>query len=220
MGRGPFAAHSGTAPAQEKRTGEAHSALAASVPMRSLCLFLFAFLSPLAAHAASKPFQKIEACRWKADRWNDGDSFHAITGDAGKEIVARLYFVDTPEAETAYRDRLDEQAAYWRITREQAVTIAHEASAFTAKRLAAPFTVWTRWHSALGRTAIGRVYCIILTAEGRDLNELLIENGLARIYGTRTTLYDGRDSRKYLARLAELEAQAKREKRGAWRFTQ
>jgi endonuclease YncB( thermonuclease family) len=47
---------------------------------------------------------------------------------------------------------------------------------------------------------------------------LLVENGLARIYGTRTTLYDGRDSRKYLARLAELEAQAKVEKKGAWRF--
>jgi DNA ligase (NAD+) len=58
----------------------------------------------------------------------------------------------------------------------------------------------------LGRSDLGRVYCIIITAEGRDLNELLVENGLARIYGTRTVLYDGRDSRKYLARLAELEA--------------
>lgn len=193
-------------------------ALAGSPPMRSLCLLLAAFLLPLAAQAASKPFEKIERCQWKGDRWNDGDSFHVTTGDAQREIVARLYFCDTPEAETAYKDRLDEQAAYFGITREQAVTIAHEASAFTAKRLAAPFTVWTRWHSALGRTAIGRVYCIILTAEGRDLNELLIENGLARIYGTRTTLPDGRDSRKYLARLTELEAKAKQAKRGAWRF--
>ena len=50
------------------------------------------------------------------------------------------------------------------------------------------------------------------------MNELLGENGLARIYGTRTTLPDGRDSRKYLARLAELEAEAKAAKRGAWRF--
>ena len=112
--------------------------------MRSLCFLLLALLLPLSAHGASKPFQKIENCRWKADRWNDGDSFHVITGDAEKEIVARLYFVDTPEAETAYWDRLDEQAAYWGITREQAEDIAHEASTFTAKRLAAPFTVWTR----------------------------------------------------------------------------
>ena len=111
--------------------------------------------------AEPKPFQKVEHCKWKPDRWNDGDSFHVITGDAGREIVARLYFVDTPEAETAYRDRLDEQAAYFGITREQATTIAHEAAAFTAKQLAKPFTVWTRWRSALGRSAIGRVYCII-----------------------------------------------------------
>ena len=118
--------------------------------MRAFLVLILAVLTPLAAHAASKPFEKIEGCTWKANRWNDGDSFHVITGgDAGREIVARLYFVDTPEAETAYRDRLDEQAAYWGITREEGAQIAHEAAAFTVKRLAAPFTVWTRWRSAL-----------------------------------------------------------------------
>ena len=186
--------------------------------LRALLSLLLTILSPLYAQAESKPFQKIEQCKMKADRWNDGDSFHVITGDAKREIVARLYFVDTPEAETAYRNRIDEQAAYFGITAQQAATIAHEATAFTAKRLAAPFTVYTRWRSALGRSELGRVYCIITTAEGRDLNELLVENGLARIYGTRTPLYDGRDSRAYLAKLAELEAKAKLFKRGAWRF--
>jgi endonuclease YncB( thermonuclease family) len=167
---------------------------------------------------AAKPWQRIDGCTWKPDRWNDGDSFHVITGDAGREIVARLYFIDTPEAETAYRDRIAEQAAYFGITKEQAVEIAHEAAVFTEKQLAKPFTVWTRWRSALGRSALGRNYCIIITADGRDLNELLVENGLARIHGTRTALFDGRDSRQYRARLAELEVTAKREKRGAWRF--
>ena len=186
--------------------------------MRVFLAFALALLAPLSAWSEPKPFQKIEGCKMKADRWNDGDSFHVITGDAQREIVARLYFVDTPEAETAYRDRLDEQSTYFGITREQATTIAHESTAFTAKQLAAPFTVYTRWRSALGRSALGRVYCIIITAEGRDLNELLVENGLARIYGTRTVLYDGRDSQKYLAKLAELETRAKREKKGAWRF--
>ena len=47
--------------------------------------------------------------------------------------------------------------------------------------------------------------------------ELLVSAGLARIYRTRTPLPDGRDSRAYLAHLAELEAQAKAAKRGAWR---
>jgi endonuclease YncB( thermonuclease family) len=173
---------------------------------------------PFAAQATPNPFQKIEACHWKADRWNDGDSFHLTTGDAGHEIVARLYFVDTPEAEAAYQVRLDDQAAYFGITREQATTIAHEAGDFTHKTLAAPFTVWTRWNSALGRSELGRVYCIIIAAGGRDLNELLVENGLARIYGSRTPLFDGRTSAQYRARLGELEAKAKMAKLGAWRF--
>ncbi|MEA3207665.1 MAG: hypothetical protein QOE70_722 [Chthoniobacter sp.] len=166
----------------------------------------------------AKPWQRVDRCLWKTDRWNDGDSFHVITGDAEREIVARLYFVDTPEAETAYRDRLDEQAGYFGITPEQATAIAHEAAAFTAQRLAEPFTVWTRWRAALGRSALGRVYCIIIDSTGDDLGEALVRNGLARIYGTRTALYDGRNSRAYLARLQELQEQAEREHRGAWRF--
>jgi endonuclease YncB( thermonuclease family) len=92
-------------------------------------------------------------------------------------------------------------------------------AAFTEKRLAEPFTVWTRWRSALGRSALGRNYCIIVTSDGRDLNELLVENGLARIYGTRTALFDCRDSRQYFAHLAGLEVTAKAAKRGAWRET-
>jgi len=48
------------------------------------------------------------------------------------------------------------------------------------------------------------------------LNELLVSAELARIYGTRTPLPDGRDSRTYLARLYALEMQAKAARRGAW----
>ena len=170
------------------------------------------------AHVAprAKAFERLDGCRLIPNRWNDGDSFHVRTAD-GREIVARLYFVDTIEGETAYRDRIAEQAKYFGITTAEAATVAREAVAFTAKRLAGTFTVWTRWRDALGRSAGGRVY-VIAIVDKRDLNELLVEAGLARIYGTRTPLYDGRDSRTYLARLAELETTAKRERNGAWRF--
>lgn len=60
-------------------------------------------------------------------------------------------------------------------------------------------------------------YAIVVTADGEDLIDLLVRAGLARIYGTRTPLPDGRDSRSYLAKLGELEAEAKREGRGGWR---
>ena len=63
---------------------------------------------------------------------------------------------------------------------------------------------------------IWRYYAIVVTADGRDLNELLVSAGLARIYGTRTPLPDGRDSRTYLVHLRELETQAKAARRGAW----
>ena len=43
-----------------------------------------------------------------------------------------------------------------------------QAAAFTEKRLATRFTVWTRWRSALGRCALGSVYYVILTADGRN----------------------------------------------------
>ncbi len=47
------------------------------------------------------------------------------------------------------------------------------------------------------------------TADGADLAELLVRNGFARIYGTRTPLPDGRSSRPYLAHLRELKAEAR-----------
>jgi endonuclease YncB( thermonuclease family) len=127
-----------------------------------------------------------------------------------------LYFVDTPEEERVYADRIAEQAAYFGITPDAAIQIGREASEFTKQALTKPFTIYTLWRRALGRSAIWRYYAIVVTANGRDLNELLVSAGLARIYGTRTPLPDGRDSRTYLAHLRELETQAKAARRGAW----
>jgi endonuclease YncB( thermonuclease family) len=58
----------------------------------------------------------------------------------------------------------------------------------------------------------------VFTADGNDLAELLVRNGLARIYGTGTPLPDGRDSRTYLATLRGLEQQAKSAGVGGWRY--
>jgi hypothetical protein len=62
----------------------------------------------------------------------------------------------------------------------------------------------------------GALLCAVFTADGGDLVEFLVRDGLARIYGTRTRLPDGRDSREFLAHLSELEAQAKTARRGGW----
>jgi endonuclease YncB( thermonuclease family) len=180
--------------------------------LTALLVPLFAF----AQHAPpARPFQRFDGCIYKPQHWNDGDSFHVILPDA-KEVIFRLYFVDTPEEERAYADRLAEQAAYFGITPDAAIQIGREASEFTKQALTKPFTIYTRWRRALGRSAIWRYYAIVVTADGHDLNELLVSAGLARIYGTRTPLPDGRDSRTYLAHLRELETHAKAARRGAW----
>ena len=182
-------------------------------------IFAAVLLLPVVALAQTappaQPFQRLDGCIYKPQRWNDGDSFHVILPDQ-KETVLRLYFVDTPEEERIYADRIAEQAAHFGISADRAVEIGREASEFTRQALSKPFTIYTRWRRALGRSRLLRYYAMIIRADGRDLNELLVSNGLARIYGTRTPLPDGRTSREYLAHLAELEAEAKAARRGAW----
>jgi hypothetical protein len=63
-------------------------------------LLAFFVVVPLLAFAQqappARPFQRFDGCIYKPQRWNDGDSFHAILPDE-KELIFRLYFVDTPE---------------------------------------------------------------------------------------------------------------------------
>ena len=169
-------------------------------------------LLALAQHAPpAQPFQRFEGCVVEPDEWTDGDSFRVRLPDRRLETF-RLYFVDTTESRSRGK-RSDEQAAYFGITREQAIELGQKAKEFTARALEKPFTIYTRWRPVFGPA---RYYAIAMTADGRDLNELLVSAGLARIYGTRTLLPDGSDSRTYLARLAESENEAKTAKRGGW----
>jgi endonuclease YncB( thermonuclease family) len=128
-------------------------------------------------------------------------------------VPFRLYFVDTTESRV-WGKRSEEQAAYFGVTRAEAIKLGEEAKAFTAAALQRPFTIQTRWRKVFGPT---RYYACVFTADGKDLAELLVRNGLARIYGTRTALPDGSSSRTYLATLAGLEQQAKFAGLGGWR---
>ena len=78
---------------------------------------LTALLVPLLAYAQpappARPFQPFDGCVYKSQRWNDGDSFHVILPDR-KEVIFRPYFVDAPEEERVYADRIAEQAAVMR----------------------------------------------------------------------------------------------------------
>ena len=168
-------------------------------------------VSATAPHA--QPLERFDGCKLEPDEWTDGDSFRVRLPD-GRLETFRLYYLDTTESRSRGK-RSDEQAAYFGLTRQCAIDRGKEAKAFTAAALTQPFTIWTRWRPVFGPT---RYYAFVFTSKGEDLAELLVRDGLARIYGTRTSAPDGRDSRQYRTKLTELENQAKAEKKGAWRF--
>ena len=160
---------------------------------------------------SAKPFEYLGACQIEPDEWTDGDSFRVRLRD-GRIETFRLYFVDTTESRSRGK-RSDEQAAYFGITHEQAIELGKQAKTFTARAIAQPFTVYTRWRLVFVGS---RFYAVVLTSDGQDLAELLVRAGLARIYGTRTPLPEGRDSRTYLRHLRQLEAEAKAQKVAGW----
>jgi endonuclease YncB( thermonuclease family) len=91
----------------------------------------------------AQPFQRLAGCVYKPQRWNDGDSFHVVLPDQ-KEVVVRLYFVDTAEEERVCADRIAEQAAYFGISADAVLEVGSKASEFTRRALARPFTIYTR----------------------------------------------------------------------------
>ena len=115
-------------------------------PLAVLLLALFTLARMHAGAPAAHPWQKLEGVRYKPQRWDDGDSFHVTTAD-GNELILRLYFVDTPEEEKKYADRIRDQAAYFGVSETRVMEVGHEASAFTRNALAKPFTIQTRWRA-------------------------------------------------------------------------
>ena len=111
-----------------------------------LCFVVALIAFPLFAADApakppkTKPWDKLENVKFKGGRYDDGDSFHVIAED-GRELILRLYFVDTCEEEAVYADRIRDQAAYFGVTPERVKELGHEAAAFTRKQLEKPFTV-------------------------------------------------------------------------------
>lgn len=72
--------------------------------MRHLALTFL--LSTCFLHAGTTPdWQKLEGCQLIQNEWNDGDSFHVRTAE-GTEFIFRLYFVDTPETDSRFPDRV------------------------------------------------------------------------------------------------------------------
>lgn len=184
-------------------------------------LLLFTLLFIATAPAAPEyKWEKIEGCTLVPGEWQDGDSF-TVRIAPRKFRIMRLYFVDTPEdgKDTRFPERIAEQAKYFGVSVDRVQELGHEAAEFTKKKLSAkPFTVYTLWQDAMGSSKKSRYYAMV-EVDGRWLTGLLVQNGLARIYGKRITLPCGTSSREYLAILKASEDSAKRERLGGWSTT-
>src|SRR5438552_2195048 len=163
--------------------------------------------------SARDDWMVLENCRLIPNPANDGDSFHVSAG--AKEYIFRLYLVDAPETDEMTPRRLVEQAKYFGITVPQAIEAGRGAKEFTREKLSEPFTVFTRMSDAMGQSKIERFYAFVKTRDG-DLGEQWSRNGLARNYGYKAVPPGLKSVRAELAKLQQLENQARQEKIGAW----
>ncbi len=181
---------------------------------RGLIRLAFAFLlSGIAAGEAKQPWVVLHNCQLIPNASNDGDSFHVRA--PGKEYLFRLYFVDAPETEDGFPERVEEQAKYFGLTKPQTLQLGDYAKRFTKEELNRPFTIRTCMQDALGRSRLERFYAFVETADG-DLGELLVANGMARVHGNMATPVGLSSPQMEKLKLQRLEREAKVAKVGGW----
>jgi endonuclease YncB( thermonuclease family) len=168
------------------------------------------------AHAERK-WRLKENCRLIANEGNDGDSFHVKWNT--QTYIFRLLFVDCPETDLRIPERVQEQAAYFGITPEQAVKIGKEAARFTADQLKDGFTAYTQLDDAMGASKKDRDYAFIKIGDA-SLAEMMVQNGLARLHGKPEDVPGEPSADTYWGRLRKLEREAKEARRGAWAYSQ
>lgn len=197
-------------------------------PYRLGLFGLFAALllaaAPQDAFAQKKWRPPYTDCQLIPHTGNDADSFHVRAGNIkNRTYLFRLYFVDAPESDRSLPERLQEQADYFGIANiNDVVKAGKEATKFAENFLKNGFTVHSRLADAMGRSAKDRDYAMVLVGD-TDLGMELVRNGYARIFGMPTDLSDlpayKTTAQIWQRRLRGAEAEAKREKRGAWAYS-
>lgn len=158
-----------------------------------------------------KGWDVLTDCKLMRNGANDGDSFHVKAN--GKEYIFRLYYVDAAETSLAFPERVADQAKYFDLDDKDTLRLGDEAKEFTDRVLSkGSFTVVTQWEDARGNSRLPREYAFVVTDQG-DLDELLMAEGLVRLYGMRI---NGSFGTKKYNELKDLERDAKRARAGAW----
>jgi endonuclease YncB( thermonuclease family) len=163
--------------------------------------------------ADKKEWVTLNDCRYVDSENNDGDSFIVRCGE--KEFTVRLYYVDTPETNLVYAERVRQQGAHFGLTLDGTLKIGEQAKDRVRALLQKPFVVYTRWAVGGGRAREGRFYAIV-EVDGKSLGETLVSEGLALAKGTAPNLPSGEHAHDYMQRLAALEDEARAKRVGAW----
>jgi DNA uptake protein ComE-like DNA-binding protein len=162
---------------------------------------------------AREPWVTLKDCHYVSNDANDGDSFHIRSGN--KAYLFRLYFVDAPETDLEFGERVNEQAKYFGVTSPQTVQVGEVAKNFVRAKLSHPFIVRTCMQDALGRSKMERFYAFV-EVDHHDLGEELVANGLARLHGADTRPPGMNSVEVEWQKLERLERAAKQQKVGAW----
>ena len=182
-----------------------------------LTLLLVLGLPFLLENAAAGEWVKLGNCRLAPDQYMDGDSFHVL--HEGKNHIFRLYFVDCPETDTSFPKRISDQMEDFGLPNAKALVAAGEkAKEFTKKMLSGQFTVLTKWEKARGNSRQPRNYAVILVGK-KNLAEELARVGLARAYGMPADYTDAARAKSFKDNLRRLQANAIRQRIGAFAGT-
>jgi len=174
--------------------------------------FFFTTILPVQAKVSGK-WEKLKDAVL-ANGYMDGDSFHIRQNN--KDIIIRLYYVDTPETDKTHEERNRDQASYFGISETKVIPLGRKGKKFTSKMLTGKkFTVWTRWEDARGSSKQKRYFGVVKIGK-KDLAELLVKEGLARVYGASTVMPNGTPVDGEFARLRQMERRAKAKRRGGW----
>jgi endonuclease YncB( thermonuclease family) len=187
--------------------------LAALVPwLAAVAATVAATVAVTGTAAGPAPWATLEGCRLVPHANNDGDSFHVRCGDDA--FVVRLYFVDAPETNLLYPERVREQAEHFGATLDDTLKAGAQARARVREALKGTFTVVTRKSHAPGHAKDPRFYALV-QVDGRALDEMLVLEGLARAKGVAAGV-PGEKARSHAERLQLLEGEAKAKGRGLW----
>ena len=176
-------------------------------------LLLWAAVFSLDASQAPAGWTVLENCRLVQSDYADGDSFHVT--QLGRNHHFRLYFVDCPETDLRFPERIRDQMKAFGLDEKGVVAAGQQAHEFTSRMLARPFTVLTKWQDARGDSKQERFYAVVLI-DNKNLAEELVRSGFARAFGMHADFPSEAGSRQFMAKLRRLQSEAIRLRVGAF----